>query len=237
MKTVVLGDTHGRSFWKLITQTEKPDKTIFIGDYFDSRDGISAAEQLHNFKEIIEFKKANPDTVILLIGNHDMSYWPGIHGAIVSGFQAGAAANITQVLTENKEHLQMAYDDGQFLYTHAGVSKVWLEDNGWTPETPVDVFVNDMWLYKPLSFEFNGWDPYGDSVTQGPTWIRPKSLLRSWQKEKWKPAQVVGHTQVVKIDLENYTKWTGGKLLMIDALGTSGEYLIITDKKLSVGKI
>ena len=31
MKTVVLGDTHGRSFWKLITHKENPDRVIFIG--------------------------------------------------------------------------------------------------------------------------------------------------------------------------------------------------------------
>lgn len=237
MKTIALGDTHGRSFWKLITHTEQPDMTVFIGDYFDSKDGISAKQQINNFLEIVDYKRKHPDKVVLLIGNHDMSYWPGIYGANVTGYQAGAATEITRVLTENKEFLQMAYDDGERLYTHAGVSKVWLEQNEWDGVQSIEEFVNQQWLYKPLSFEFNGWDPYGDSVTQGPTWIRPMSLMKSWKKDQTKPTQVVGHTQVNKINLKDYEKWTNGKLCMIDALGTSGEYLIITDGVISVGKM
>ena len=52
MKTIVLGDTHGRSQWKLIVNMEKADQVIFIGDYFDSYD-LTAADQMYNFKEII----------------------------------------------------------------------------------------------------------------------------------------------------------------------------------------
>jgi hypothetical protein len=236
MKTIVIGDIHGRTVWKLIIQTEKPDFVIFMGDYFDNKDGISAVEQLHNFLEIVAYKKENSDKCVLLLGNHDLSYWPGIYGAGVSGYQAGAAASFTQALLENKEYLQMAYGDGERIYTHAGVSKVWLEANGWGDDAPIVPFVNELWEYKPLAFEFNGIDPYGDSVTQGPTWIRPRSLMKSWQKDKDKPTQVVGHTQVLKIDLEGTKKWTNGKLIMVDALGTSQEYLIINDGEISVGK-
>jgi predicted phosphodiesterase len=56
MKTIILGDTHGRSFWKLAIYQEKPDRVVFIGDYFDTQDDISAIEQIHNFNEIIRFK-------------------------------------------------------------------------------------------------------------------------------------------------------------------------------------
>ena len=45
MKTLVLGDTHGRSFWKLAINIENPDRVIFIGDYFDSFD-IKGEEQM-----------------------------------------------------------------------------------------------------------------------------------------------------------------------------------------------
>ena len=56
MKTVVIGDIHGRSVWKLIVNMEKPDKVIFIGDYFDSFD-IKGVDQLSNFQDIIAFKE------------------------------------------------------------------------------------------------------------------------------------------------------------------------------------
>ena len=39
MKTIVIGDIHGRTIWKQIV-IENPDfdKLVFIGDYFDSFD-------------------------------------------------------------------------------------------------------------------------------------------------------------------------------------------------------
>ena len=53
MKTVVIGDVHGRSLWKLIVNQEQDaDRIIFIGDYFDSFD-IKGEEQLNNFLDII----------------------------------------------------------------------------------------------------------------------------------------------------------------------------------------
>ena len=78
MKIVALGDTHGRDMWKTIVKIEEDfDKLLFIGDYFDTRDDIDASTQIQNFKEILEFKKENPDKVILLIGNHDFHYLKG----------------------------------------------------------------------------------------------------------------------------------------------------------------
>lgn len=71
MKTIAIGDCHGRSFWKLITQIEKDaDEIVFLGDYFDSRDGFTGVEQIHNFKEILEYKESTEKKVTLLIGNH-----------------------------------------------------------------------------------------------------------------------------------------------------------------------
>lgn len=237
MKTIALGDTHGRSFWKLIVHTQQPDRVVFIGDYFDSRDGISAEEQIKNFLEIVAYKQQHPDKVVLLIGNHDLSYWPGINGAAVSGYQHEHAAKIREVLLENADHLQMAYDDGSFLYSHAGVGKQWLETNGWDGAESIADFVNKVWKESPLTFEFTGFERTGDSTSQTPVWIRPASLIKTWQKDKNKPTQVFGHTTVTKIDFETFNKFGGGKFILIDALGSSGEYLIITDGELSVGKI
>jgi len=52
MKTIVLGDTHGRGIWQLIVQRENPDKVIFIGDYWDSFD-IPFLDQMYKFKQIV----------------------------------------------------------------------------------------------------------------------------------------------------------------------------------------
>lgn len=246
MKTLVLGDTHGRSVWKLITQIEKPDRVIFIGDYFDSFD-LSAAEQIHNFKEIIEYKEnavTNEGTldqhktdVILLIGNHDYHYFQGIGNRGISGYQYGAAAAITDVIESNKHHLQMAYQMDEYLFTHAGVSPVWMDqvfndEFGWKIEN-VAIDVNEMFKYKPLSFDFSGFEPTGDNTTQTPIWIRPRSLMSVNKKHgkglKKHYIQVVGHTQMRRLDLVGSDKFTGGRYYFVDTLDTSGEYLIIED--------
>ena len=135
MKTLVLGDTHGRSTWKLAIHQEQPDRVIFIGDYFDSFE-ISGIEQIDNFKQIIQYKESNPQVeAVMLIGNHDHHYFPEIGYTGTSGYQAGVGHSITQVIDENRHHLQMAYSFGDYLFTHAGVSPVFMDQvfgtDGW----------------------------------------------------------------------------------------------------------
>jgi hypothetical protein len=226
MKTLVLGDTHGRPLWKQIVVDEQPDRVIFIGDYFDSYDDFTAAEQMYNFQEIIDWKQSGQSEVIMLIGNHDYHYMRGIHEHY-SGYQRGARPAIEQLLEDSKEHMQMCYQMGEYLFTHAGVSSKWLDDNivMWDVEN-LEMYINDLWKYKPNSFKFMGWDPYGNSPESSPIWIRPYSLQRSNHDTlRDQFIQVVGHTQQGQIDRKG--KSTGGRYYYIDALGTSGEYMII----------
>lgn len=238
MKTIFLGDTHGRSLWKDIIRNEMPDRVVFIGDYFDSHDKeLTAAIQMFNFKEIIEFKKTGAMEVIMLIGNHDYHYFPEIGYNGTSGYQSGAALEIGRVLDENREHLQMAYLLDNILCTHAGVGHNWLvEQMDYNSEDNIADFINDVWKYKPQLFQFNGFDPYGDSWTQTPIWIRPHSLMvgnkDSFLKKQY--IQIVGHTQVEVIDMG---KATGGKYYFIDALGTCQEFLIYEDGEFNKGSI
>jgi hypothetical protein len=253
MKTVVIGDTHGRSLWKLITHQEKDaDRVIFIGDYFDSFD-ISGVEQLHNFREIIEYKETSGKEVVLLIGNHDYHYFPEIGYNGTSGYQTRIAPSISQVVDENRHHLQMAYGFGEYLFTHAGVSPIFMDEvfgsNGWSKENVV-ADLNELFKHKPKAFNFNGFDPTGDNITQTPIWIRPRSLMASnnMSVNKKNPKlssnnslkkdyiQIVGHTQVVKLDLDGAMKAMGGRYYLIDCQGTTGEYLIIENDKFKIGK-
>lgn len=231
-KTAVLGDTHGRPYWKEIVAKENPDRVVFIGDYFDSYDDYTAAEQMDNFKQIVEYKQSGKAEVIMLVGNHDYHYMRGI-SEHYSGYQHGAAPAIQQVLEDNKEHLQMCYQLGDFLFSHAGISHDWLTVHDYSVEHNVVEWVNDKFEFTPKVFEFSGWEPHGDSPTSSPIWIRPLSLLRSntdtWLKKKH--IQVVGHTQVNHVD--NQGKATGGRYYFIDALGTSGEYMIIENDKIT----
>ena len=262
-KTVIIGDVHGRSLWKLITHQERDaDRVIFIGDYFDSFD-ISGVEQLHNFREIIEYKETaftneggddqHKTEVVLLIGNHDHHYFPEVGYSGTSGYQTRIAPSISQVVDENRQHLQMAYGFGEYLFTHAGVSPIFMDEvfgsNGWSKENVV-ADLNELFKHKPKAFEFNGFDPYGDNVTQTPIWIRPRSLMASnnMSTNKKNPKlsskktlkedyiQVVGHTQVMKLDLDSAIKAFGGRYYLIDCQATTGDYLIIEDDEFKIGK-
>jgi predicted phosphodiesterase len=229
MKTLVLGDTHGRSHWKHIVASENPDRVIFIGDYFDSFDN-TAVEQMHNFKEIIDWKQSGQSEVIILIGNHDYHYMRGV-SQYYSGYQSGARPAIEQLLEDNKQHLQMAYGMNGFIFTHAGVSYDWLKIHGYDNESNLIDWINDMWKYKPNVFGFAGRDPYGDSTISSPIWIRPYSLQkanRDTLRDQF--IQVVGHTTQGKIDTEG--KSTGGRYYYIDTLGTSGEYMVINNDEI-----
>jgi predicted phosphodiesterase len=243
MKTIFLGDTHGRTTWKDIIAKENPDRVVFIGDYFDSFD-IGGAEQMHNFKEIIEYKETSftndgqddqhKTEVILLIGNHDYHYYPG--NETYSGYQHGAAPAIRQLLEENKDHLQMCYQLDNILCTHAGVGHNWLVEQERYESGSIADFINDLWNYKPNQFMFCGFNPYGDSKTQTPIWIRPLSLM-SGNKEtflKTDYIQIVGHTGVKKIDIEG--KATGGRYYFIDAIDI-GQYLIYEGGTFKLGQL
>lgn len=229
MKTVILGDIHGTNYWQTIINFEKPDRVVFVGDYFDSFD-IPYDKQIDNFLDLIEYKEKSGGEVILLIGNHDYHYLPYINDTYTSGYQSKYAHLIKHTVEKNLHHLQIAYQFDDFLITHAGVSEEFMDTNfdKWSEETIVE-HLNDLFKYKPNKFLFNGLDPYGDDTYQTPIWIRPRSLMRANNTSELKRryVQVVGHTQVKEIDTKGGA--TGGRYYFIDCLPTSGQYMIVDE--------
>lgn len=128
MKIIALGDTHGRTNWKQITANEKFDKVVFIGDYFDTHEDISPEQQKENFKDIIAYKKANIDKVVLLFGNHDYHYLRTTNETY-SGYQRWQKTDIQELLhfAIDAELLQMCFVWHNILFSHAGVTQTWCE--------------------------------------------------------------------------------------------------------------
>jgi UDP-2,3-diacylglucosamine pyrophosphatase LpxH len=256
MKNIYIGDIHGLTVWKEIVEAH-PDATniVFVGDYFDSFD-VSGLEQLHNVEEIVQFKidrEQDPNKhVYLLVGNHDLHYWPGIKWrGSTSGYQPKMLHQFEHFFRENEEYFQMAVCIGKNLCTHAGVSSAFLKDTGyWThdykDESHVVEFLNGLFKHKPNEFDFSAYesrhyglaysDPYGNNEGQSPVWIRPSALQRSNNRTDLKKnyIQIVGHTQQPSIDIKGKT--TGGKYYYIDTL-SKGEYLIELGGVFSVGKL
>lgn len=218
MNIIAIGDIHGRNIWKQIVTNhlETIDKIIFIGDYVDSFN-ISAQDQLNNLADIIELKKQNPDKIILLIGNHDYQYWPGSPDmGTYSGFQYHMLMSYQTLFQENKKLFQMCYEFDNIIFSHAGFTETFVERKiGSFSEQNV----NDIFKYKPQSFKFSEFDRSGcgDSIEQSCIWVRPRSLEKDYLGNN--KIQVIGHTHTGK-----GVKITD-KLIMIDCLDTSNEYL------------
>jgi hypothetical protein len=230
MKIIAIGDVHGRDHWKYVIEIHNFDKLVLLGDYFDSFD-VSAQEQIKNFQEIIAYKEAYPDKVILLIGNHDFHYLPVARSVneAYSGYQDKYAYQISFLLQEHMNLLQMCYKWEEYLFTHAGVTNTWLRNVGYKGEE-IDVFINELFRNKPSSFFFSGSDPYGDNVTQSPIWVRPGSLKKNaFDYEHLK--QVVGHTQMRKLEI------VADRYFFIDTMGASREYMILNEGGVRVEQV
>ena len=249
MKLVAIGDIHGRDLWKqIVAQEQDAEEFVFVGDYFDSFT-IKGQEQINNFLDIIEFKNQSKAKVTLLIGNHDYHYYPGIEDTGTSGYQTVMAPSIKHVVGDNKQHLQLAYQSGEFVFSHAGLSSIWLDDivEDWNVDSVVDR-INELLYYQPGLIAYRSFKMinetewysargYGDETFQGPIWIRPKSLMVANRDTLRKQIiQVVGHTPQDQIDIEG--KATGGRYYFIDTLEyDQGQYLIVTDGVVSLGKL
>lgn len=188
MTTLVIGDIHGRPIWKRLVRG-RWDRIVFLGDYFDSHESFSPPEQLYNFREIVALKDAEPDRVVLLVGNHDYHYI--MTGEYYSGFQQRYADQIGQMILGYQDALQACTMDQGWLLSHAGVTTSWMRHVHLNDGDTVEV-VNEAWLRRRDVFRFNLADRegYGDHPLQGPLWVRPKTLMAVPAY----PKQIVGHT-------------------------------------------
>ena len=212
MKIFIVPDVHGSLAWKAAEdKTESVDKIVFLGDYFDSWEK-QWPQQGQNFAEICEFKRSNPAKVVLLIGNHDWSYLSGTRdGENCSGHQHSHAREIRALLAQNKDIIDLAFEAGGWVFSHAGFSKTWV---GYMREVFAENFsckewsislLNKIWherSHNPSDKNFcYGFDELldwhgvfsgcGDEVFQGCLWIRPSSLL----DDAFYPKQLVGHSE------------------------------------------
>ena len=130
-KTLAISDLHGRSFSTIFYQLSSlyhPDNIVQLGDWFDTTSGAySSTFQIGNFKQMMKIRRKNPN-VHVLIGNHDTAYlftdpkyWYGIHCH-------GREQEIKELIEENIQYIDYFYNDGKYIYSHAGVSQTLLDD-------------------------------------------------------------------------------------------------------------
>lgn len=228
MKTLVLGDIHGRTCWKDIIDKETPDRVIFLGDYVSTHErNISDKQQCDNLDEILFYKETNPDSVILLRGNHDLQHL-GYYWAECSGYFREVGRYMQSIKDRFLENTQWVFVDGNIIFSHAGITNTWFNHSECA-------FVKDLNVRLPdefFGFTPDHWgDNYGDSKTQPCTWVRPGSLMADAYNQdehgisEW--TQVVGHTTMkMLVNLKDYDP-TSPNIWVCDTLPK--QYLVIED--------
>jgi len=150
---LIIPDTHGRHFWcKPVREALGHERIVFLGDYVDPyRDEpIGRSQAVRRFEEIIELKRSRPDEVVLLLGNHDLQY---IDGRMRAGrYDAVHGEAIRALVEDNARLFQIAYTDGPYLFTHAGLLGGWVRRHdaellpvGGTPRD-IPSRLNGMWM-------------------------------------------------------------------------------------------
>lgn len=224
MKVLAIGDIHAKTIWKDIIdkESDKVDKIVFIGDYFDTFDDVSYPDQIENMNNILNLKRSNPNKYTILTGNHDIHYMKG-YTEYCSGFNSRFKFIIDEMLTPAVEQnlMQMVDVIDDVVYSHAGVTKTWLSHRVESLDN-----INEYFKANPMLFKWNGYEPTGDDITQSPIWVRPNSLLQ----DRIDNNQVVGHTKFGKILSKD-------GIAFIDVLDSVNQYLLVTDGKYTVSNL
>lgn len=182
---IIIPDVHGRKFWRIcLDYIDEVDKVIFLGDYLDPYD-VTEQEALEEFKAIIEFKNKYPDKVILLIGNHDCEYiWPQLFNNTCR--HCYDIEDEAQSLYRNN-NLQLVYIHDNYLFSHAGVLKGWLDFANLTMENLISN------QYDPLVLKMVSWLRGGLCRYPSCVWCDVREF-----KSELPYYQIFGHTQLTK---------------------------------------
>lgn len=204
---IINPDIHGRDFWKIAAN--EYDGTIpfvFLGDYLDpyKNEGISDEDSRNNFNEIWDFKEKWGDNVIMLLGNHDLSYYDNYFSCC--RYSNSNAIWYRDFLRSNWEHFKFCHTitngDKSYIFSHAGIHPRWLVYNGFEEIYDSD-YINS--LFNANKKAFNDYSYYrgGYSDVGSPIWAD----IREYANSNIKFAdenimQIVGHTQLIKDKLE-----------------------------------
>ena len=174
---IIIPDVHGRPFWRYPAVTYRKANFVFLGDYLDpyGHDFIDDEKAFEGLVDILAFKKANPNRVTLLLGNHDMHY---LSEDIIKGsrYDEVNAERNRAFFTSNRDSFQIAFETSvngmRYLFSHAGVGRMWIKRYAHLKDEDITA----SWLNKCLnsydftealnevSFERGGEDQFGSMI-------------------------------------------------------------------------
>ena len=201
-KILIIPDVHGRTFWRAALETGNYEKVIFLGDYVDPYvyEGIDPLQALSNFKDILSLKIIYQDRVILLLGNHDLSYYSDHFHNIVGSdrYDYKNEEELQHLFRGWRRFFKLAHEETigskRYLFSHAGVTMSWLKQNKDVIVKPDATHLNHLLDNKEgidalaqVGFTRYGLYPSGSMV-----WADIEELLESNPLPD--TYQIVGHT-------------------------------------------
>lgn len=156
---LIIPDVHGRTFWKkpVYEHRNKEDiHIVFLGDYLDAYknfEGISDEDAIANFEEIIEVTKSS-NNITLLLGNHDLHYFPQLINNWGCRRYEKYKNDISNMFMSNLDLFKIAYDidinSKKYIFTHAGVNEGWFKLlNG---ENRIRMYLKDLLWVDAMRF-------------------------------------------------------------------------------------
>ena len=202
---IIIPDIHGRKFWKKAVKKHEEEEIIFLGDYVDPYPDEHIHDNLVCLNEVIEFKKAHPDNVTLLLGNHDVQYFVA-GAAITSRYSRWTARSLYRLFNDNKELFQICLEKEingkKYIFSHAGITAEWksyrFPD---VPDNKICEFLNTAYLVGEYEFGKyladiskyrKGGEPFGSVL-----WADLSEHFDSYETKFLADYQVFGHSQLI----------------------------------------
>lgn len=238
--SLYVGDLHGRihAFEEAVELFEKEnlEKLVLLGDYVDG--DTTDVEVLYLLNEVINYKKNNLSKVVCLIGNHDQQYHRTQQIFRCSGFRPSIAQELNNQFNVNSHLFQAAFKNGDFISTHAGVLKGWMDGHSailsyWASKLNVNKIdgiveiINGMWNSEDLYLLntvpiVRGGSP---GTIGGPIWADSSEILH----KEWIPkfSQISGHNRVDEITAH---KRGDQSFIFTDCLSNKTNFLCIKNQ-------
>ena len=117
--TIAIGDVHGLDLWRDVVEAHPECGVVFLGDYLDPYRYVHKGKLLDNLRAIMQLNRDRPEDVVLLLGNHDLHYFCD-EACVGTRFDMEIAADASKLFLDNIHLFQYAFQDGEYLFTHAG---------------------------------------------------------------------------------------------------------------------
>lgn len=207
---IVCPDVHGRDFWEPVAKEyDGSVPFIFLGDYLDPyfREGIDEKTALNTLYRIWHFRCMYKNSVVLLLGNHDLSYCFDNARRVRYCYEIEEeAVNFMTTFFKDFKVAHEIKDNGKtFLFTHAGVNPLWLENEEFEQRYDAE-YIESLFRENVQSFfAYSHFRGHPTRFAGSPLWADIREFDTSLCDADKFPEdlmQIVGHTQLVRDKLE-----------------------------------